>query len=253
MADGAELMRAEGCAAGYGRRAIVSDVSFSVHGGDVLGLLGANGSGKSTLLRALTGQIGLQEGDVTIGGVGLRRDPERAKRGFGYAVDGAELPLSLTGADYLELVASIRGCGARAWPSGDALAALGTRGWLTVPLGACSLGTRAKFSIAAALLGGPPLAIFDESLNGLDPVAAWQAKRLIAAFVESGERAVILSSHVLETVAQVCNRAVFLSAGTVSHEWDRGAFAAAQGRADGFEGAVMEALLAAPEDRPSRS
>jgi len=210
-------LQVTGASAGYAGRLIIEDNHLTVRAGDCMGLLGANGSGKSTLLRAITGQIKLAAGEVAIDGIDLRRHPEAAKRGFAYAVDGASLPQTLTGAEYLEFVASIRGCNPRQWPYGDVIGPLGLQSWLGEQLGACSLGTQMKFSIAAALLDTPKLVILDESLNGLDPIAAWQAKRIIADIVSTGRHAVVVATHVLETVTSLCNRAVFMEAGQLTH------------------------------------
>jgi ABC-2 type transport system ATP-binding protein len=236
------LLTVTGLAAGYGRRLVVDGVTLRVAPGMWLGLLGANGSGKSTLLRAVTGQIPLQAGQVLIGGVDLAVAPEAAKRGFGYAVDGAELPASLTGRQYLELVGSVRGCAADDWPCGDLVALLGLAPWIGVPIGDCSLGTRMKVSLAAALLGGPPLLILDESLNGLDPVVSWRMRGMLAELVQSGRHGVVLSTHMVETVAVTCSDAVFLEGGRIAHRWGREALAESRGVPGGFEAVVMRAM-----------
>ena len=103
-------------------------------------MLGAIGSGKSTLIKAITGQIRLMNGSVAIEGVDLKRDPEIAKAGFGLAVDSNQLPMSLTGGQYLQLVASIRRCAADFWPCGDLTERLSFRPWLDRMIGAYSLG-----------------------------------------------------------------------------------------------------------------
>src|SRR5262249_49789411 len=153
---------------------------------------------------------------VTLAGVDLTKEPERAKAAFGLAIDAAELPAALSGHHYLELVASIRACGVDDWPCGDVLSRLGLGAWIERPIAEYSLGTRAKVSIAAALLGAPPLLIFDESLNGLDPVAAWEVKRIILDLAATGRHAIILSTHIVETIPTICNRAVLLAEGRIA-------------------------------------
>ncbi|MBZ9956464.1 MULTISPECIES: ATP-binding cassette domain-containing protein [unclassified Mesorhizobium] len=156
-ADPVEILAVRGLSAGYGGRAVVSDIDLSIDRGDILGLLGANGSGKSTLLRAITGQIPPLGGTVAIDGIDLAGAPERAKFGFGLAMDPSDLPVALTGRQYLELVASIRGCAEDDWPGVNVADRLGLNRWLDRPIAEYSLGTRAKIAIAAALLGAPPL------------------------------------------------------------------------------------------------
>ena len=238
------LLEVTGLAAGYGRTRVVDGVDLCVMPGTWLGLLGANGSGKSTLLRAVTGQIALQAGRVTIGGVDIAVAPEQAKRRFGFAVDGAELPASLTPRQYLELVASIRGCEADDFPCGDLIGAMALGAWMGAPIGGCSLGTRMKISLAGALLGGPGLLILDESLNGLDPVASWRIRGMLAELVQSGRHAVVLSTHMVETVAVNCSDAVFLEDGRITQRWGRDVLRASQGAPGGFEGMVMRAMQA---------
>jgi ABC-2 type transport system ATP-binding protein len=125
MADAsAPLLAAENVTVGYGGRPVINGIGFTLRRGEILGLLGANGAGKSTLVKALTGQLSLIRGRVAIGGIDLAAEPERAKAAFGLAVEISELPLALTGRQYCELVASIRGCAADAWPEPDLIAML---------------------------------------------------------------------------------------------------------------------------------
>jgi ABC-2 type transport system ATP-binding protein len=239
-----ELLALRGISAGYGDRRIITDIDLTLRRGDILGLLGANGAGKSTLLKAVTGQIRLWTGTVTIDGTDLVRTPERAKAAFGLAVDAPDLPAALSGRQYLELVASIRSCAADSWPCADVVQHLGLARWLDRPIADYSAGTRAKVSIAAALLGAPPLLIFDESLNGLDPVAVWEVKRIMADLAVTGHHAFVLSTHVVETVPGLCNRAVLLADGRIVQTWDVLQLAAASPAPGAFEACVMQALKA---------
>lgn len=241
-ADVPEILAVRGLGAGYGGRPVVGGIELTLNPGDVLGLLGANGSGKSTLLKAVTGQIRLLAGSVAIDGVDLAGAPERAKAGFGLAIDPPDLPAALTGRQYLQLVASIRGCAEDDWPGADVAERLGLGRWIERPIGEYSLGTRAKIAIAAALLGVPPLLILDESLNGLDPLAAFEVKRIVLALAAGGRHAVIISTHVVEAVPGLCNRALLLAEGRVARQWDARQLAEV-GRVPGaFEASVMQAL-----------
>jgi ABC-2 type transport system ATP-binding protein len=230
--------------AGYGGRPVVADIDLTLRRGDVMGLLGANGSGKSTLVRALTGQIRLISGSVTIGGADLGGAPQRAKAAFGLAIDAPDLPDALTGRQYLDLVAAIRGVPADAWPLGDVPARLMLTPWLGRPIGEYSLGTRAKVSIAAAILGAPSLLIFDESLNGLDPVAAWEFKRMVAELAAGGSHAIIVATHVVEAVPAFCNRVAVLADGRLVETWDAQRLAVARAAPGAIEAEVIAALRA---------
>ena len=244
MADTALSIR--DLAVGYGGRAIVSDVSLELVRGEVLGLLGANGAGKSTLMRTVTGQLPPLGGRVAIDGIDLAREPERAKGRFGLAVEGPDLPAALTGAQYLEMVATIRGVRHGEAAVADTVARSGLAAWMDVPIALCSLGTRAKVAFTAALIGSPPLLIFDESLNGLDPSAAHEVKAVIAEAAGSGRHAVLIATHVVEMVPGLCTRALFIADGRVAESWDAARLAedgAVPGR---FEARLIAALRAEP-------
>jgi ABC-2 type transport system ATP-binding protein len=242
MPEALPLLEVFGVSAGYGRTTVVRDVDLHVRPGAWLGVLGANGSGKSTLLRAVTGQIPLQSGRVLVGGVDMAAQPERAKANFGFAVDGADLPEALTARQYLEMIGSIRRCACDDWPCGDLVGPLGLARWMRVRIGDCSLGTRMKISLAGAMLGGPALLILDESLNGLDPVVSWRIRGILRALVQDGTHAVVLSTHMLETVSGTCSEVVFLESGRIKHRWNATDLQAARREEGGVESLVMRAL-----------
>lgn len=227
---------------GYGGKPTVADIDLKMRPGDVLGLLGANGAGKSTFLKAVSGQLRVFGGTVMINGIDLAGEPVRAKSQFGLAIDAANLPSALSGQQYLELVASIRGCSSQQFPVAEPLERLALAPWLRRPIAEYSLGTRAKLSILAALLGSPPLLIFDESLNGLDPVSAWECKQMIRELAATGHHAIILSTHVVETVPALCSYAMFLADGHVVKCWNHQELCDANSSPGGFETCVMQAL-----------
>ncbi|OYV68414.1 MAG: hypothetical protein B7Z67_13485, partial [Acidiphilium sp. 21-60-14] len=227
---------------GYAGKAVVQNVSFEIGFGEWLGLLGANGSGKSTLLRAISGQIPLKTGSITVCGHDLKRAPEKVKSYIGYAVDGEALPENLTGRQYLELLSSIRGCSPTSWPSGNMVELLDFEGWFDEQIGSYSLGTRMKLSISGALLGCPPLIIFDESLNGLDPVANWKIRNILLKLIKSSRQSIILSTHMIQTVEIVCTRAILLDNQTLSFSWDRKEINDARATERGFEEMIISIL-----------
>jgi ABC-2 type transport system ATP-binding protein len=114
--------------------------------------------------------------------------------------------------------------------------------WLDRAISEYSLGTRAKIAIAAAMLGGPQLLIFDESLNGLDPVAAWEFKQIIRELAVSGGQAILVATHVVEAVPSFCTRAVLLSDGRIAASWNEAELAAVKRDPAQFEEAVIAAL-----------
>ncbi len=232
-------LAASGITAGYHGRAMIRDINLVVQPGDFTVLLGANGSGKSTLMRALSGQLALHAGTIRLGGIDLATSPETAKRRLGYAVDAPDLPTTLTGAQYLDLIASIRRCNARDFPGGDLIETLHFTPWLNQPIATYSLGTRMKLSILGALLGTPSLIMLDESLNGLDPLILARTRSLLATLCAAGH-GVILATHMLGTIGAHCTELIMIEAGRVAHRWTASTIAAA-GPA-GLETMVVETL-----------
>lgn len=244
MASNDPALEITGLAAGYRGRAVIENIDLVVRRGEILGLLGANGSGKSTLLRAVTGLLSPFAGRVAIDGIDLAGSPERAKARFGFAIDPADLPEPLSGRQYLELVASLRNCPLDDASISEGVRRLGLEPWLVEPIADYSLGTRAKLSIVAALVGAPPLLVLDESLNGLDPVAAWEVKQMLRELASSGRHAIIISTHVVETIPALCIGAVLLAGGGIAARWDNSALAAALHPPGAFEAQVMATLRA---------
>ncbi len=229
--------------AGYGGRPAIAQASLTLQGGQLLGLIGPNGAGKSTLLRAIAGLIPALSGHVFIGGHPVTAARERALARLGYAVDPAELPGVLTGRQYLEMVASVRGCAPHDWPEPELDRTLGFAPWLDTALAQCSLGTRAKVSVAAAFLGAPPLLVLDESLNGLDPLSSWRLREVLARMVQSGRHAAILSTHQIELLGSLCTDAIYVEEGRIAHRWTRAQLDAAG--PGGVEAMVMTAVATA--------
>lgn len=153
-----------------------------------------------------------------------------------------ELPAKLTGSQYIEMVASIKRCAPNDFPIDDFLANLSLMEWLPQSIGTYSYGTKIKVSIAAALLGSPSLIMLDESLNGLDPIVSWKFKRLLCRLADSAKAAIILSTHMLETVAAICNSAVLLAGGHVAKTWDAMELQASKQLPGGFEDSVIDIL-----------
>jgi len=227
----------------YGTAEIIRGIDLRLGAGEWLGLLGANGAGKSTFLKALTCQVRPRAGRVLVDGCDTQARPVQAKRCFGYAVPPELLPFDLSGVEYLQLVATARGMARVMWDDADLIGELGLGDWQGTPLGVCSLGTRAKFSICAAMLGAPRLIILDETLNALDPLSNWHVRTALDRRVSVGGCSVILATHALETVLATCSSALFLEGGRALFRWDRAALEAARGQGKAFEATIMRAIM----------
>lgn len=194
----------------YGRVVAVHEVGFSVEPGELVALIGHNGAGKSTTIKMLTGQLRPTSGSVTVGGVDVLADPGRARGVMGYVPEDPALYDYLTCREFLELVRDLRG-------GGDLEAALRLAGLgedADRLIREYSQGMRRKTALAAAVVGKPPVLVLDEALNGLDPPSAARVKGELRAYCDAGG-AVLLSTHVLETVEKIADRVVMLAHGRV--------------------------------------
>jgi ABC-2 type transport system ATP-binding protein len=193
----------------FGERIAVADVSFALTAGAVTGFLGPNGAGKSTSLRMIGGLLRPSAGRVTLFGRDARRPAARAC--LGYMPADPTFVLSLTGRQNLDLLAELRGSDS---PERDAVAAalgLPERD-LDLPVRAFSSGMRQKLAIIAALQHRPELVVLDEPANRLDPLAHHAFCAVIAEVARSG-RTVLLSSHVLTEVEEVCDTVILMREG----------------------------------------
>ncbi len=196
----------------YGSLVAVEDLSFEVAPGEVLGLVGPNGAGKTTTLRSLVGIVRPTRGSISIGGRDLDRDPVEAKRQLAFMPDEPRL------FDYLTVEEHLRFTG-RLYDVRDAEAripALLRELELAEKAGALpdelSRGMKQKLAIACGLLHEPKSLLFDEPLTGLDPAGMRRMKQTIVERARQGA-AVILSSHLLHLVEEVCTRVLVIHRG----------------------------------------
>ena len=202
----------EGLSKRYGDNVAVDDVSLSVDG-EIFGLLGANGAGKSTLIRAVLGLVRPDAGAVAVAGINPAREPVEAKRKIGYLPEELILYERLTGREFLEFVAGIKGMTDLSQIESD-LAYFALTDKADDLIREYSLGMRKKIGIIAAWLGNPQLLLLDEPLNGLDA----ESMRLVRLRLEqllAGGSTVVLSSHLMSFVERVCERCVILREGAI--------------------------------------
>ncbi|MBS0212856.1 MAG: ABC transporter ATP-binding protein [Proteobacteria bacterium] len=196
----------------YGDFTAVDELSFTVAAGQVLGLVGPNGAGKTTTLRCLCGIIPATFGSARIGGIDLTADPVAAKRQLAFIPDEPRLFDHLTVEQHLNFVARLYGVAdwrERAQPLLDELEMGDKRKLLPAEL---SRGMKQKLAIACGLLHGPRAVILDEPLTGLDPYGIRSMKDSMRRLAREGT-AIILSSHLLDLVEEVCTHLLILKNG----------------------------------------
>jgi ABC-2 type transport system ATP-binding protein len=196
----------------YGDLRAVSDLSFTVGPGEIVGLLGPNGAGKTSTLKCIAGLQAPSAGRVTVAGHDIVRDPLEAKRRLAFIPDEPQLFEYLTVMEHLRLTARIYRVGdfdRRAAALIDTLELGGKESALS---GELSRGMKQKLVIACGLLHDPTVLLFDEPLTGLDPLGIMRMKETIVARGRAGA-AVIVSSHLLHLVEEICTRIVIVDRG----------------------------------------
>lgn len=191
----------------------VDDISFSVGPGEVLGFLGPNGAGKSTTMKMIAGFIKPSSGKVRVMGKSVRLRPIATRKQIGYLPEGAPLYSDMTPPDFLQFVGRMRGLGKarRNDAIADAMQKLELQSVAHKRIEELSKGFKRRVGIAQAILHDPAVLILDEPTDGLDPNQKHQVRQLIKNL--SAEKIVILSTHILEEVSSVCNRAVVIANG----------------------------------------
>ncbi len=197
----------------HGRRCVVNDVSFVLRRGEVLGLLGHNGAGKSTTLQMLAGALAPDSGSIEVCEIDLAQRPLLAKSCLGYLPEHPPLYRDMSVDDYLRFAARLHRVAASRLADHVQLAkqrcSLLEHGHQLI--GTLSKGYQQRVGIAQAIVHQPPVVILDEPTVGLDPAQIREIRDLIRALGNEGS--VILSTHLLHEVEQVCDRAVILRQG----------------------------------------
>jgi ABC-2 type transport system ATP-binding protein len=199
----------------YGNFVAVRDVSFKADKGSILGFLGPNGAGKTTTMRIITGFMPASSGTVLVDGLDIFSQSLEARRKIGYLPENPPLYVDMRVEAYLRFVAKIRDV-----PRGKlddalehALEVCGLVEMRTRICGQLSKGYRQRVGLAQALIHDPPVLVLDEPTIGLDPRQIHEIRGLIKTL--SGDRTVVLSTHILPEVSQICDKVVIIAEGRV--------------------------------------
>lgn len=193
----------------------LSDVSFSIASGEVIGLLGPNGAGKTTLMKVLTGYIHPSSGTATVGGYDVLKSTEKVQSLIGYLPENAPIYPELTVQSYLKMIADLRGIphDQQTHYISEAVYAVDLSDRLTKPIGTLSKGYRQRVGLAQAILHKPKLLILDEPTNGLDPTQIVEVRNLIKTLAQHST--ILVSTHILSEVEATCDRAIIIIRGRV--------------------------------------
>ncbi len=198
--DGPALVEVSGLSRDYGPHAAVSELSFRLHGGEVLGFLGPNGAGKSTTMRMLAGVLAPSAGEIRIGGIDLLDEPRSAKRAIGYLPEIPPLYPELSVHEYLRYAAELHGVARQDLDDAvqDAMARCGLADVSDRLIGNLSKGYQQRVGIAQAIVHDPVVVILDEPTVGLDPIQIREIRELIRELGK--QHTAILSTHILGAI-----------------------------------------------------
>lgn len=197
----------------YGAATVLDGVTFDMAAGEVLAVIGPNGAGKTTLIKCLVGLVNFQ-GTAKVDGIDVARSGRHARRRIGYLPQNPALHSDLTVSETALFYADLKRVSASRAREGVAIAGLSEQADKRV--GALSGGMRQRLALALALLADPPLLILDEPVAGLDIAARLELRELVLAQREAG-KAVLLSTHWLEDVPYIADRALVLDRGQTSY------------------------------------
>jgi len=197
----------------FGPLTAVDGIDMSVKGGEVLGFLGPNGAGKSTTMKMITGFLTPTSGTAHVDGIDVVSNPVEAKKQIGYLPEGAPCYGDMTPEAFLGFIADIRQLSGPSRKSAIdiAIERVDISGVLDQPIETLSKGFKRRVGLAQAILHDPPILILDEPTDGLDPNQKHQVRTLIQEM--ASDKAVIISTHILEEVEAVCTRAVIIARG----------------------------------------
>ena len=207
------MITATGLTKTFGPITAVDAIDLSVDTGEVLGFLGPNGAGKSTTLRILAGYLQPDAGTVRIDGLDITAEPIAVKKKIGYMPETTPLYREMTTWEYLSFVAEVHGLQNPRERLQEVMDAANLEAVRHQLIGTISKGYRSRLNFAAAIIHDPPVLLLDEPTDGLDPNQKNEIRKLIKSL--SRDKAIIVSTHILEEVEAMCSRIIIISEGSI--------------------------------------
>lgn len=199
-----------------GKNKAVDNISLMVPKGEIVGFLGPNGAGKTTTLKMITGILKPDEGNITINGIDIEKEPIESKRQFGFVPDNPDMFLRLKGIEYLNFMADIYEVDSNERKLRiDAMTErFDMSKALFDQIQSYSHGMRQKIVIMGALIHDPDVWILDEPMTGLDPRSSFMLKEMMKEHVEKG-KTVFFSTHVLDVAEKICSKVAIINKGKI--------------------------------------
>ena len=209
------MIQVENVTKKYGSFVAVNKINFEIEEGEIVGFLGPNGAGKSTTMNMITGFIEPTSGRIIVDGYDISKKPRKAKKQIGYMPEGVPLYSDLTVKEFVTYMAELKGIPKKEKKEKvkKVLEATGLKEVSNKLTKNLSRGYKQRVSMAGALVGDPKVIILDEPTVGLDPKQVTEIRALIKELGK--EHTVILSSHILSEVSQICNRVIIINKGEI--------------------------------------
>lgn len=208
------VLKCENLNKSFGKKKILTDVSFEISEGDILGFIGPNGSGKTTTIKLILGLNSINSGKVTINSFDIQKDFERAIQKVGAIVENPDMYMYLSGYENLKLIAKLYK-GISKERIDEVVKLVKLEGRIKDKVSKYSLGMRQRLGIAQALLNHPNLLVLDEPTNGLDPEGIKELRDLLKRLAKKENIAVLISSHNLAELENFCNKVCIIQNGKV--------------------------------------
>ncbi|MEM9404391.1 MAG: ATP-binding cassette domain-containing protein [Pseudomonadota bacterium] len=209
------MIKLDGLTKTYGRHTVVDNLSFASEPGEVLGFLGPNGAGKSTTMKMVTGFVAPTGGTASVCNFDVRTQSLEARQHLGYLPEGAPCYAEMTPGAFLAFIADIRGLQGshRAARLEEVIERLHLGAVLEQSFETLSKGFKRRVGLAQAILHDPDVLILDEPTDGLDPNQKHEVRELIRSM--SSDKLIVISTHILEEVEALCNRAIIIARGRI--------------------------------------
>jgi ABC-2 type transport system ATP-binding protein len=198
----------------YGEQRAVDNISFKINKGEIVGFLGPNGAGKSTTMKMITGYLAPDEGEITVSGIDVKKQPLESKKKIGYLPESNALYYDMYVKEYLGFVADVHTINNRQQAISNVVEQVGLTPEKNKKIGQLSKGYKQRVGIAAALLHNPEVLILDEPTSGLDPNQIIEIRQVIKD--QGKDKIVLFSSHILQEVEAICDRVIIINKGKIA-------------------------------------
>jgi len=209
------MINVSGLTKSYGKNRGVTDISFSIPEGQIVGFLGPNGAGKTTTMNIITGYLTADVGSVEVAGIDMIKQPIDAKKHIGYLPEQPPLYHAMTVKEYLDFVYELKGVNSNDQQEhiSDICESIGVTDVYRRVIGHLSKGYKQRVGLAQALIGDPDVLVLDEPTIGLDPRQIVEIRNVIKKMGK--KRTIILSTHILPEVSAICERVLVISNGVI--------------------------------------